>query len=176
MPSTDTPSPGPVTPSTAPLDDQPVSVRTRLAAAWASLMVVYVYVDVIGFYKPGVVDGILAGKMWELDTTQALLTTVVLLQSVPALMIVLSAALPARAARTTNLVVAAVQVPYAAFNLAGETTWLPYYGLGVALELGLLAYVLRTARRWPRTQAAHHRTRGRVGTASRTARRCATAS
>lgn len=156
--------PSTVMPSTAPLDDQPVSVRTRLAAAWASLMVVYVYVDVIGFYKPGVVDGILAGKMWELDTTQLLLTTVVVLQAIPALMIVLSTALPARAARTTNLVVAGVQVPYAAFNLVGETTWLPYYGVGVLVELLLLAYVLRTARAWPRRQIEPHRARALVET------------
>ena len=70
--------------------------------------------------------------------------------AVPSLMIVLSATLPARAARTTNLVVAALYVPVTAFNVAGES-WLFFYGLGVALELILLALIVRYAWTWPRT-------------------------
>jgi hypothetical protein len=65
-------------------------------------------------------------------------------------MIVLSVVLPARAARTTNLVVAALYVPVTAFNLLGEQ-WLLFYGLGVALELALLALIARSAWTWPRT-------------------------
>ena len=42
-------------PATA-LDDQPISVRAKLAAAWTSFMFLYAYVDIIAFYKPGVVD------------------------------------------------------------------------------------------------------------------------
>jgi hypothetical protein len=62
----------------------------------------------------------------------------------------LSVTLPARAARTANLVVASLYVPVTAFNLAGES-WLLFYGLGVVLELALLALVVRYAWSWPRT-------------------------
>jgi hypothetical protein len=58
--------------------------------------------------------------------------------------------LPARANRITNLVVASVQIPYAAFNVVGES-WTYFYGLGVALEVILLALILRYAWTWPRT-------------------------
>lgn len=37
-----------------------------------------------------------------------------------------------------------------AFNLAGGE-WLVYYGLGFAVELGILALILRAAWTWPRT-------------------------
>lgn len=136
-------------PTTA-LDDQPMSVRAELALGWTSLMLLYAYVDIIAFFKPGVVEGILVGKVWEFDVSQTLLTTFLALMAIPILMIVLSMTLPARASRTTNLVVASVQVPYAAFNVVGES-WTSYYGLGVALELVVLALILRFAWTWPRT-------------------------
>ena len=41
---------------TTTLEDQRIPVRAKLAAAWTSFMFLYVYVDIIGFYKPGVVD------------------------------------------------------------------------------------------------------------------------
>ena len=132
------------------LEDQPVSVRAKLAAAWTGCMFLYAYVDIIGFYKPGVVDEILAGKVWEFDVSQTLLTTFVALMAIPISMIVLSMTLPARANRITNLVVASVQIPYAAFNLAGGS-WTYFYGLGVVLEVILLVLVLRYAWTWPRT-------------------------
>ena len=69
--------------------------------------------------------------------------------AIPALMIALSMALPARANRTLNLVVASLYVPVSVFNLSGGS-WLWFYGLGVVVEVILLAYILRSAWAWPR--------------------------
>ena len=135
---------------TTTLDDQPISVRARLAAAWTGLMFLYAYVDIIAFFKPGVVDDILIGKVWEFDVSQTLLTTFLALMAIPIFMVVLSMTLPARANRMTNLIVASVQVPYAAFNVVGES-WTYFYGLGVALEVIVLALILRYAWTWPRS-------------------------
>jgi hypothetical protein len=135
---------------TTTLEDQPIPVRAKLAAAWTSVMFLYAYVDIIAFFKPGVIDDILAGKVWEFDVSQTLLTTFLALMAIPIFMVVLSMTLPARATRITNLIVASVQVPYAAFNVVGES-WTYFYGLGVALEVILLALILRYAWTWPRT-------------------------
>ena len=137
-------------PTTAALEDQPIPVRAKLAAAWTSIMFLYAYVDIIAFFRPGVIDDILAGKVWEFDVSQTLLTTFLALMAIPIFMIVLSMTLPARANRTTNLIVASVQVPYTAFNVVGES-WLYFYGLGIVLELILLALIVRYAWTWPRT-------------------------
>jgi hypothetical protein len=139
-------------PATA-LDDQPISVRAKLAAAWTSFMFLYAYVDIIAFYKPGVVDDILNSKVFEFTISQSLLTTFIALMAIPIFMIVLSVILPARANRTTNLIVASVQIPYAAFNVVGES-WTFFYGLGLALEVILLAYILRCAWTWPRAASS----------------------
>ena len=133
---------------TTTLDDQPVSVRATLAAAWTSFMFLYAYVDILNFFTPGVVADILEGRVFEFDLSQTFSTTALALVAVPALMVVLSVVLPAGAARVTNLVVAALYVPVTAFNLMGES-WLFFYGLGVLLELALLGLVVRSAWTWP---------------------------
>ncbi|MFD2009606.1 DUF6326 family protein [Streptomyces narbonensis] len=137
-------------PTTTALEDQRIPVRAKLAAAWTSFMFLYVYVDIIAFFKPGVVDDIEAGVVWEFNVSQTLLTTFLVLMAVPILMVVLSMTLPARPNRITNLVVASLQVPFAAFNVVGES-WTYFYGLGVALEVIVLALILRYAWTWPRT-------------------------
>ncbi|MFJ9391148.1 DUF6326 family protein [Nocardioides sp. NPDC101246] len=136
--------------TTTTLDEQPISVRVKLAAAWTSLMFLYAYVDILNFFTPGVVDDILAGKVFEFDLSQTFSTAALTLMAVPILMVVLSTTLPAPTARITNLVVAALYVPVTAFNLLGES-WLYFYGLGVGLELILLAFIARYAWTWPRT-------------------------
>ena len=94
------------------LDTPPIPVQAKLAAAWTSFMFLYVYVDILALYKPGVVDGI--------------------------------------------LVVASLQVPFAAFNAVGELgePWMYFYVLGVALEVVVLAFILRSAWAWPRRTAS----------------------
>lgn len=137
-------------PTTSALEDQRVPVRTKLAATWTSLMFLYAYVDILNFFTPGVVQEILDGKVFEFDLSQTFSTAALTLMSVPILMVVLSMTLPAQANRTTNLVVASLYVPVTVFNAVGES-WLYFYGLGIVLELVLLAFIVRFAWTWPRT-------------------------
>ena len=135
---------------TTTLDDPPIPVRAKLAAAWTSFMFLYVYVDVLGFYTPGTVEDILDGRVFEFDLSQTFSTAALAMLSVPIFMIVLSMTLPARVNRTTNLVVASLYVPITVFNVAGGF-YLYFYGLGVVLELLVLALIVRYAWTWPRT-------------------------
>lgn len=138
---------------TTVLHDPQVPVAVKLAAAWASFMFLYVYVDHFHLYKPGTIDDLRAGVVFEFGISQSLLTVFLVLVGVPALMIVLSATLPARVNRATNLVVASLYVPVTAFNAVGES-WTYFYGLSIGLELLLLAFVIRSAWTWPRTPSA----------------------
>lgn len=134
------------------LDDPPVPVRAKLAAAWTSLMFLYVYVDILNFFKPGVVDDILVGTVHEFETGPTFLALALTLMAIPSLMTLLSAALPARASRIVNLVVAALFIPVTIYNMAGEESWAYsyFYGLSIGLEVLILAYILRTAWTWTR--------------------------
>ncbi|CAN7332665.1 DUF6326 family protein [Knoellia sp. LjRoot47] len=135
------------------LDDRPMPVKAKLAAAWTSFIFLYAYVDILGFYTPGTITDILDNKVFEFELSQAFSASALTLVSIPIFMIVLSMTLPARANRMTNLVVAAVYVPATVFNIAGGS-YLWFYGLGVVLELALLALIVRYAVTWPRAATA----------------------
>ena len=128
-------------------------VQAKLAAAWTSFMFLYIYVDYLHLYKPGAIDDILAGVVFEFDISQTFVVISLMLVGIPILMILLSMTLPARANRTLNLVVASLYIPVSAFNAVGES-WMYFYGLGVVLEVLLLAFILRAAWTWPRTTRA----------------------
>jgi len=130
------------------LDEAPIPVRAKLAAAWTSFMFLYAYVDILNFFTPGVVEDILDHRVFEFDLSQTFSTAALTLMAVPILMIVLSTTLPDRVARLANLAVAALYVPVTAFNIVGES-WLFFYGLGIVLELALLALIMRSAWTWP---------------------------
>ncbi|MGW5573376.1 DUF6326 family protein [Nocardia thailandica] len=134
----------------SPLEDQPMPVRATLAATWTSFLFLYVYVDILNFFTPGVVDDILDGRVFEFALSETFSTTALALMAVPILMVVLTTTLPAGASRAANLVVASLYIPVTAFNAAGES-WLFFYGLGIVLELTLLVLVLRCAWTWPRS-------------------------
>jgi len=136
---------------TRPLDDSRIPVRTKLAAAWTSFMFLYIYVDYYHLYRPGILDDIVAGIVFEFDISPALMTGFLALVSVPALMVVLSMALPARVSRVVNLVAASLYIPVTVFNAVGESwEWAAFYALSIGLELVLLAFILRSAWTWPR--------------------------
>lgn len=134
------------------LEDGPVPVRLKLMALWVSTMFLYVYVDVIAFYKPGTIDDILVGRVWEFDISQGWALGALALMTVPSLMVFLSLALPARVARWTNVVVGSLYVPVSIGNVVGETWW-AFYWLGAAVEAGLLLLVVWYAWAWPRQDA-----------------------
>ena len=142
-----------------PLENTPVPVQAKLAAAWTSFMFLYIYVDYFHLYKPGSVEDILNGVVWRLDITQTFVVGALILVAIPLFMVVLSTTLPARACRATTMVVASIYVPVSIFNVVGGS-WPYFYGLGAALEVGLLVWIIRTAWTWPRTvrrTAGHER-------------------
>ena len=140
--------------SPSPLENTQVPVQAKLAAAWTSFMFLYIYVDILNFYKPGVVDGILVGLIWKFDISSTLLTIFLVSVSLPAMMVWLSMTLPARVNRATNLVIASLLIPYSMFNAAGATwEWAAFYGLSIGLEVLLLAFILRSAWTWLRTSS-----------------------
>src|SRR5919199_2746704 len=132
------------------LEDVKIYVKLKLAALWASVMFVYVYVDIIGFFKPGLIQDILAGRVWQFEITQTGALAALVLMTVPSLMVYLSLALPARANRWTNIVVASLYVPVSIFNVIGEA-WVFYFWFAVIVEVVLLSLAIRYAWTWPAT-------------------------
>lgn len=141
-----------ISPTTTPgqLDSAPISVRTKLAAAWTSFMFFYIYVDHLNLYKPGVVNDILNGTVHVFEISATFFVVTIALLAVPIFMILLSVILPARANRITNLVVATLYIPFTVYNISGAGAWVSFYAFAIGLELLLLGFILRSAWTWPR--------------------------
>jgi Family of unknown function (DUF6326) len=123
-----------------------IRVNMKLAALWTALMFLYIYVDYFHLYMPGSIKDLLAGKAFVFDITQVWILVALALVTVPALMIFLSVALPAKLNRRTNLIVAAVYIPVTLFNLAGEA-WM-HMVFGAVVEVVLLSLIICYAWQW----------------------------
>jgi hypothetical protein len=134
------------------LENVKIPVQLKLAPLWASLMFVYAYVDILGFYEPGTIEDILAGTVWQFDISQTWAVGALALMVVPALMVFLSVALPARMNRMTNIIVATVYVLVAVGNAIGES-WTYYHGFAAVVEVAVLALVIRYSWTWPRAES-----------------------
>ena len=133
------------------LVDMRVNVKLKLAAAWVSFMFLYIYVDYFHLYMPGSIEDILAGKVFTFDISYLFLLVAMIGVAIPALMIFLSVALPAKGNRWTNIIVATIYIPYMLFNLAGEA-WVHMY-FAAAVEVILLCLIIRYAWKWPQQKA-----------------------
>jgi len=52
------------------LEDIKVSLKLKLAMMWASFMFLYIYVDHFHFFMPGVLEDLLAAKVFVFEITQ----------------------------------------------------------------------------------------------------------
>jgi hypothetical protein len=137
------------------LEDLRMPVQAKLAAAWTSCMFLYIYIDYFHLYKPGAIDQIRGGRIFEFDISGTLLTIFVVVIGIPALMIMLSMTLPARMNRVTNLVVASRYIPLLILNFMGAPSdYAFYYALTIGIEVLILAFILRSAWTWPRRTAS----------------------
>jgi hypothetical protein len=132
------------------LEDIKVSLKLKLATLWASFMFLYIYVDFFHLYMPGSIKDILAGRVFVFDISYVFLLVAMIFVTIPTLMIFLSVALPAEVNRWTNIIVAAVFIPYMLFNLAGEA-WVHMY-FAAAVEVVLLCLIIRYAWKWSRVE------------------------
>jgi hypothetical protein len=133
------------------LEDIKVNVKLKLAALWAGFMFLYIYVDYFALYMPGKIEGILAGKVFIFDISYVFLLIALISVTIPALMIFLSVALPAKVSRWANIIIAAVYIPFTLFNLAGET-WV-HMVFGAVVEVALLLLIISYAWKWPKQKA-----------------------
>ena len=133
------------------LEDIKPNVKLKLAALWTAFMFLYIYVDYFHLYMPGSMQDILAGKVFVFEISQVFILMAMIFVIIPALMIFLALALSPKVDRWTNIVVAALYIPYMLFNLAGEA-WVHMY-LAAAVEVALLLLVIWYAWKWPEQKA-----------------------
>lgn len=132
------------------LEDIKVSLKLKLATLWVSLMFLYIYVDHFHLYMPNKLEDIQTGSVFTFDITQGFLLAVLSSVTIPILMIFLSVTLSAKVNRCTNIIIAAIYIPYSLFNLAGDA-WM-HMVFGAVIEVALLSLIIHYAWKWPRIE------------------------
>ncbi len=129
------------------LEELRIPTQVKLAGLWATVMFMYIYVDIIGFYKPGLIAEIMTGKVWVFDIDQMWMLSMLMLMTVPVLMVFLSLVLPAKANRYTNVVLGAFHICLAFVTATGEIQ--ASYLFGSIVEAVLLCLIVWIAWKWP---------------------------
>jgi hypothetical protein len=129
------------------LEDVKVNIKIKLSALWVSIMFIYLYVDVIGFFKPGIIEDAIAGKVWKFQITQVWLLGVIILMTIPSLMVFLSLVLPVKANRWTNIIVGILYIVVTLGMTIGESY--AFYIFGSIVETVLLLLIVVYAWKWP---------------------------
>jgi hypothetical protein len=134
--------------------DTQVDVKLVLCALWITMLLVFAYVDIFGFYRADVLKAALDGKVATTGfmVNQVFLTSTLAYILLPALMVVLSLLLKSRVNRILNIVVSLVYMVTIIGSAIGEK-W-AYYIAGSVVEVILLAAIARSAWKWPPPQTA----------------------
>lgn len=149
-------------------EDYRINPRIKIAALWASMLFVFVYVDLFSLYRADVRADIEAGKIFAFTIGQGFLLGVTIYILVPSLMLFLSLVLPVKVTRTANI---ALPVLYAVTIAGGAIGEWNYYILGSLTEAALLAALAYYAWTWPKATdaAADQADQSRAGTRVRPA-------
>lgn len=124
----------------------PIDVRIRTSALWVAITLIVLFVDLFSLYREDVRARIDQGVMFVFDIDQVFLAGITVYGIVPSVMVYLAIALPRRANRIVNAVVAIVFGLTIVGSAVGEG-W-AYYLIGSAVELVLLALILRNVFSW----------------------------
>ena len=133
------------------LEDVKVNVKTKLSILWATLMFIYIYVDIFRFFQPGELEHILEGKVWIFEITQTWALSAMIMMTIPSLMVFLSLILKAKVNRWVNIIMGVLHIAIAIGNVIGET-W-AYYIFGGVVEVVLLLLIVWYAWKLPTQDA-----------------------
>ena len=133
------------------LEDVKIDVKLKIAALWATMMLLFAYVDIFGYFKPGFIQGIIAGTPgMGVQIDQGFLLFSMIYVTIPSLMVFLSMVLKPQISRWAHIVLATVYAASIVFFCLGET-WV-FYIFGSILEIVCLLMIVWYAWKWPRQE------------------------
>ncbi len=132
------------------MEDIKVNNKIKLSGLWVSMMLLYIYADILSLFKPGQVQEMLEGRMGPFPATQGSLLTASILMIIPAMMVFLSLTLNARANRNVNILFGALYMLVNISNLIGET-WVYYLVFGI-VEIVVTLLIMWHAWKWPKQE------------------------
>jgi hypothetical protein len=123
-----------------------ISVKLKLSALWAALMLLYIYADHFSLYRTGQIEDMISGRIGPFAVTQGSLLVFSILMMIPAVMVFLTLALKPNVSRWANIILGVLYTLVNISNLIGET-WVYYMVFGV-VEIVLTFLIIWYAWKW----------------------------
>ncbi len=133
------------------LQELKINTRIVIAFLWTSMLFIFAYVDIFGFFRADVLEDALAGKVFIFEANQVFFLLTTMYVVIPSLMVFLTLVLKAHIAKITNIIFALLYILTILGAMAEETWW--YFLLGSALEIILLITIIIYAWKWPRVES-----------------------
>lgn len=135
---------------TTELEDIKINVKLKISALWIAMMFIFAYVDIFGFFRQDIIDGIMVGKVATFQINQVFLFLTTLYIVIASIMVFLSLVLKPNVNRWTNIIVSVLYIVTILGSCMGET-W-AYYIFGSILECLLLLMIILYAWKWPKQE------------------------
>jgi hypothetical protein len=131
------------------LEDTKVNVRIKLSALWITLMLFYIYADILGFYTPGVIENVVSGEIEGVQITDGFLLSMAIWMAIPSVMVFLSLTLKPNANRWLNIIAGFVSlIALVATFFVGEFS--ARYAFQAIIEGMLMVSIVWNAWKWPK--------------------------
>ncbi len=131
--------------------DVKIDVKIKLSALWITLMLFYIYADILGFYTPGNIDKISSGEIGGVQITEGFLFVMAIWMAIPSVMVFLALTLKANANRWVNVIAGILSiVVLGATFFVGDFS--ARYTFQAIVEGVLIALIVWYAWKWPKKE------------------------
>ena len=122
-------------------------VKIKLSALWVARMLTGFLGDVIRFFEPGIIEGLIIGDINGMQMSSELLFSMAIMMEIPIIMVVLSLLLKEKPNRNANIIVAVFLLILDGVGLIVATSPYVYVVVGVGLMFNILT--IYYAWNWP---------------------------
>ncbi len=139
---------------TKPLTQYILSINSKLASLWTTLMFLYIYADYFELMTPGKLERMMQLQTPMGPTSPGLLVVFSAILIIPALMIFLSMYLKPPINKWLNIGTALLYASISILIIASsfDSEWHTFYVLFNFVELGVFALIIGQAWKWPRAE------------------------
>jgi Family of unknown function (DUF6326) len=124
----------------------PIGVRLKIASLWISILFLFAYGDIFGFFRSGQIQDVMRGRVSGVEITQIFLFAVSVYVAVASVMVFLSLVMAPNLARWANIVLPILYIVSIVASAAGESAYFVFLSV---VEVALLVMIVRYAWTWP---------------------------
>jgi len=136
------------------MEDMKINVKIKLSALWVTVMLLYVYGDIVGFIKPGALEHYIQGiGATGAPVTQASLLQIAIAMAIPSVMVFLSLTLKPQVNRWANIILGIAYTCIIPLSMVIATSVSAYYIFLGIVEVVLTALIVWYAWKWPKLEA-----------------------